>query len=225
MIDKISITVVLILGFIKVVSAQKPADSAFLTPHYKKQIESFRKIPLSENQIIFIGNSITEVGEWKKLIPDKNILNLGISGDVTLGVINRLHEEILSKPKAVFIMIGINDLKIGVPVPEITARQKAIIEIIKAESPKTKIFMQSTLPVNEKMLAEIYRRLNNRDISKMNSALKKLCKKLLVNYIDLWPVVISKEGQLQQELSTDGLHLKPNAYLEWVKYLNNQNYL
>ncbi|MFD2285938.1 GDSL family lipase [Pedobacter petrophilus] len=225
MINRIKLTVIFILGFIKVVSAQKPADSAFLTPHYKKQIESFRKIPVSENQVIFIGNSITEVGEWKKLIPDKNILNLGISGDVTLGVINRLHEEILSKPKAIFVMIGINDLKIGVPISEITARQKAIINIITTESPKTKIFMQSTLPVNEKMLAEIYKRLNNHDISKMNSALQKLCKKLQVSYIDLWPVMINKEGQLQQKLSTDGLHLKPNAYLKWVKYLNDQNYL
>ena len=79
--------------------------------------------------------------------------------------------------------------------------------------------MQSTLPVNESMLANIYKRLNNVDISLMNNALKTACKETGVTYVDLHPVLTDENGQLQQVLSTDGLHLKPAAYVKWIEQL------
>ena len=118
-------------------------------------------------------------------------------------------------------MIGINDLKIGKPITYITANQIAIIKRIKQVSPKTKIIMQSTLPVNEKMLATIYKRLNNADIDLMNNALKKACAALNVTYVNLHTVLTDDDEQLQKELSTDGLHLKPGAYVKWVGLLKS----
>ena len=40
----------------------------------------------------------------------KNIKNIGISGDVVKGVIERLDNVESSNPKKIFLMIGINDL-------------------------------------------------------------------------------------------------------------------
>ena len=63
------------------------------------------------NEIVFIGNSITEGGKnWSEKFNIPNIRNRGIGGDVTDGVLERLGEIIFFKPKAVFILIGINDL-------------------------------------------------------------------------------------------------------------------
>jgi lysophospholipase L1-like esterase len=85
----------------------------------------------------------------------------------------RIDQCALAKPKQIFMMIGINDLKIGKSLAYITANQIAIIKRIKQLSPKTKIVMQSTLPVNDGMLAAIYKRLNNKAINEMNVALQK----------------------------------------------------
>ncbi|PWS26315.1 GDSL family lipase [Pedobacter yonginense] len=218
----LNLLVVLILGSVLFAHAQASIDSAFLTPNYKQRREIFNKTPTVGGEVVFIGNSITEVGNWQKLIPDERVLNRGISGDVTLGVLARVAEEVANKPKKVFVMIGINDLKIGVPIAQITARQREIIQLIRTKAPNTLLYMQATLPVNEKMLAKIYSRLNNKDILKMNKALKALCRELHVGYINLQPIFVDQDGQLKAEWSTDGLHLKPQAYEAWVKYLRKK---
>ncbi len=177
------------------------------------------------NTIVFLGNSITSVGKWQTLLPNKTIINKGISGDLTRGVLARIEDCVVVKPEKIFVMIGINDLKIGVPTDTITSNQVKIINKIRQLSPNTKIYMQSTLPVNEWMLAAIYKRLNNVDIAKMNVSLKLACKKQKVDFIDLHPIMIDESGQLKKDLSTDGLHLKPEAYVNWVAYLHTNKSL
>lgn len=184
-----------------------------------------KRIKINKNTIVFLGNSITQVGKWQELIPNKKIINKGISGDVTTGVLARIEDCLLAKPEKIFVMIGINDLKIGKAIDTITANQIKIIEKIRRLSPRTKIYMESTLPVNESMLANIYKRLNNADIAKMNVALKLACKQEKVKYIDLQPIMIDENAQLKKSLSTDGLHLKTEAYLNWVNYLKTNKFL
>lgn len=180
---------------------------------------------INKNTIVFLGNSITKVGKWQELITDQNIINKGISGDITTGVLARLDDCLSARPEKIFVMIGINDLKIGKDIDIITSNQKKIIGKIKSLSPKTKIYMQSTLPVHESMLADIYQRLNNKDINKMNVALKMVCKQLNVKYVDLHPIMLDQNLQLKKSWSTDGLHLRPEAYLAWVNYLKTNKLL
>lgn len=189
------------------------------------QLPPTPKIKTNRNTIVFLGNSITQVGKWQELIPNKKVINKGISGDITTGVLARIESCLSAKPAKIFVMIGINDLKIGKAIDSITANQIRIIEKIKRLSPRTKIYMQSTLPVNEGMLASIYKRLNNADITKMNTALKLACKQKKVTYLDLHPIMIDENTQLKSSLSTDGLHLKPEAYLNWVNYLKTNKFL
>jgi lysophospholipase L1-like esterase len=189
---------------------------------------SFQSQPaknVNKNTIVFLGNSITQVGKWQTLLPDKKVINKGISGDVTKGVLARIEDCLSDKPEKIFVMIGINDLKIGLAVDSITIGQTRIIKQIKKLSPRTKIYMQSTLPVNESMLANIYKRLNNEAINQMNTALKLVCTQQKVGYIDVHSTLTDQNGQLKQTLSTDGLHLKPEAYVIWVNYLKTNKLL
>ena len=53
--------------------------------------------------IVFIGNSITELGgDWGKRLDCSSLKNRGISGDVTEGVLKRLGEITYVKPKKYF---------------------------------------------------------------------------------------------------------------------------
>ena len=49
-------------------------------------------------------------GDWGERLNYSNIRNRGISGDVSDGVMARINEIIYFKSKAVFLLIGINDL-------------------------------------------------------------------------------------------------------------------
>ena len=66
---------------------------------------------MQNNQsIIFLGDSLTEWFELGKYFPGLAIINEGIAGDTTYGVLQRL-EAIIKKPaKKIFLMIGINDI-------------------------------------------------------------------------------------------------------------------
>ena len=63
--------------------------------YYDQRELLFESLPTSENDIIFLGNSITDGGEWNELFQNANCKNRGISADVTEGVLNRLeyHHE------------------------------------------------------------------------------------------------------------------------------------
>ena len=79
--------------------------------NYKKMINEFKNNPLSYGDIVFLGNSITQGGnDWSERLNYPNIKNRGIGGDVTDGVLSRIDEIGYFKPKAVFLLIGINDL-------------------------------------------------------------------------------------------------------------------
>jgi hypothetical protein len=82
-------------------------DEAFST-FYQQRSSLFRLLPQSKGDIMFLGNSITNGNEWDELFNDASIKNRGISGDATLGVLNRLDEVTARKPGKVFLLIGIN---------------------------------------------------------------------------------------------------------------------
>src|SRR5271165_596600 len=65
--------------------------------------------------IVMLGDSLTEGGPWRELTGCLYLVNRGIGGDTSGGVLARLDEIIALKPRAVFLMIGVNDISLGVP--------------------------------------------------------------------------------------------------------------
>jgi GDSL-like Lipase/Acylhydrolase family len=71
--------------------------------------------------VVMLGDSITAQGEWAKLFPEEKILNLGLSGDTSAGLLNRLDDVVGRKPRVVFLMIGINDFLRDIPLELVAA--------------------------------------------------------------------------------------------------------
>ncbi|WP_345955483.1 GDSL-type esterase/lipase family protein [Mucilaginibacter sp. PAMB04168] len=202
-----------------------PIDSSYANSHYKQRLQFFRQMPDSKNEIVFLGNSITEAGEWQELIPGKNVINRGISGDVSFGVIARLDEVLSSKPKKIFLLIGINDLKRGIPAAIIIKNYQRIIGQVKLTSPKTQLILQSILPVNELMLGNEYKRITNARVSEVNNLLQQLAASEKLTFVDLHPIFKGKDGQMNRDYTTDGIHLKMPAYILWVNLLKSKGLL
>ncbi len=96
-------------------------------------------------------------------------------------------------------MIGVNDIKRGTPVANIVANYERIIEKVKAQSPRTTLYLQSVLPVTESMLAAIYARINNQTIRTLNDSLRTLAAKHHLQYVDLHNAVFADaQGQLKR---------------------------
>ena len=185
--------------------------------NYKKVIKEFKSNPLNYGDIVFLGNSITWGGkDWSKRLKHPNIRNRGIGGDVTDGVLARIDEITYFKPKAVFLLIGINDLwnnnNPNDPSAEYIANNIIqIAQVINAETPKTKIYVQTVLPIEK----EQYKT----SILKVNEIIKANEKENPYQIVDLYSIFVNENGLIRKELSTDGIHLNEKGYDAWVEFI------
>lgn len=197
----------------------------FIPEHTTQRLEQFKKEPITTGGIIFLGNSITEMGNWIKLLNDTTVVNRGIGGDITFGVLKRLDDVTVRRPKKLFILIGINDIGKDIPDSVIAYNYFEIIRQVHAKSPGTKIFVQSILPLNT-MHANFPQHYNKAEhIPIVNAMLKAQATAMNYTYITLTPLFADKDGRLKNELTFEGLHLKPEAYVIWVEYLKKMKYL
>jgi lysophospholipase L1-like esterase len=183
--------------------------------YYYHKKEHFEFLPNTKNEIIFLGNSISDSAEWAELFQNPNIKNRGIGGDDTDGILDRLTEVTESNPYKVFIMIGTNDLAYGKSVEYVIENHKKIVTQIKKNSPKTKIFIQSILPVDE----VLHPTRPNASIKKINNALKEISDNENLIYIDLASEFDDENGKLDKKYSIDGLHINGLGYQKWMEII------
>jgi len=193
-------------------------DSVFNT-YFHQRASLFKTMPQTKGNIVFVGNSITDGGEWNELFGDTRIKNRGISGDITAGIIFRLPEIAKRKPAKVFLMIGTNDLSKGISADSVVKNILLISSYLKQESPATKFFVQSILPVNNVFGKFNGHTGNGEKINFVNERLKENADSASYTFIDLYTVFKDEQGRLKVEFTNDGLHLKGEAYLLWKHLL------
>ncbi len=184
---------------------------------YIDMVSQFNLLPDRENEIIFLGNSITYRGQWAELFNDRCI-NRGIGGDDTDRILLRLDEVINRKADKIFIMDGINDLGKNRSIEYIMNNFRKMVMSLRQKSPDTKLYLQSVLPINNKL--RNHRRTND-EIKQLNLEIEKLAKEYNVVYIDLYTPFLNPAGMLREDLTTDGIHINGSGYLLWKNIIND----
>ncbi len=189
--------------------------------HYINRESMFEKSPTQPGAIIFLGNSITNNWEWAEFFAPSNgakILNRGIGGDVTAGVLHRLDEVARHTPSKIFLMIGINDLNGQHSNEEIVQNIDRIITTLQKSCPQTKLYLQSILPVNKEIFKQSSTVQSSDNIRAINAELAKVAQKRGIPYIDLFSLMLDPNtDMLYASYTTDGIHLTATAYLKWIK--------
>ena len=193
-------------------SSAARAKFMYDTPYYWDKKSHFETLPQADADIIFLGDSLTDSCEWQELFRNVRLKNRGISGDTTNGVLNRIDEVLESKPRKIFIMIGINDLNQGVKVEDILNNYKIILKYFQEKTPQTEVFVQSLLPLNNQNFPN---NGMNKKIIELNDKLRKLSQKSSFHYIDLYSSFLDGDNQLDARYTTDGIHLNGQGYLLW----------
>ncbi|WP_268846183.1 GDSL-type esterase/lipase family protein [Flavobacterium aestivum] len=195
--------------------------------YHQKRLTLFKSEPIVKGKTIFLGDSNTEFADWQKLLNDATVINRGIAGDNTFGVLARLDDVINREPEKLFIKIGINDISQNIPTDIIVKNITAIIQKVKVKSPSTKIYVHSILPTNDNVKNEYPAAYNkNNIVSSVNSQIQKLSAKYNVTYVDINKIFSDKYGKLDLKYATpDGLHLNELGYKTWVEFLRKNKYL
>ena len=171
--------------------------------------KSFHEIyPSRQAGIVMLGDSITEGVHWNELMGRTDIVNRGISGDVTAGLLNRLEHVYRLNPKACFIMGGVNDIG-WVKTTETFENYQQIVRRLRERSIAP--IIQSTLYTSGSGSS-----LKNKNIAELNRLLKQFAQEEGVEYVDI-NQALSKDGQLIEEYTVDGTHLTAKGYQAWAK--------
>ena len=119
----------------------------------------------------------------------------------------------------VYIMLGINET--GWIYSDLFIKKYAeIIDEIRNINPSCTIYVQSILPVSEKVSNE-HEYIKNSKIDEYNSLIKQMANDKKVYYINVKEIIENQNGALPDEAATDGIHLVKQYCEKWLKYLTN----
>lgn len=184
--------------------------------YHVEHVSSYGPNEKNFNKTIFIGDSQTEFFKTHIYFNDMEILNFGIAGDTTDGVLNRLHHNvILNKPRKVFLQIGINDFAKRKKKEDILNNILKITRIIKQHLPETKIYVISIYPINAKIFGFskfVVLRRKNKHIDYINQQLSLHSSQEDFTYIEINNKLKNSYGQLANQYTVEGLHINTNGY-------------
>ena len=204
------------------VAASITNEPAAFPGYYYARMRVFEaEPPIRSTDIVMLGNSLTEGGrDWTEKLGRANVRNRGISGDVALGVDARLFQIMPHKPAKIFLLIGVNDVSHDLTVDSIVTNIRLLVDHIRVQSPKTKLVLQSLLPIRES--TGRWKRLQGKTdmIPQINARLETLAREKGLKFINLFPHFTEPGTNiLRSELTYDGLHLTKAGYDVWVKLL------
>ena len=194
--------------------AAQPDSLDYRGDYYFSKRSQQESLPVRPHHTVMLGNSLTERGFWSEYFPDKRVLNRGIGGDRIVGMLARLDPIVGGQPRAIFIMAGVNDLVFtDISNEDLLGQYERMLDIIADKSPRTKVYIQSALPVDESR-GESLKGKNVR-IAEFNALLQKAAAARGLQYIDIWSSM-AENGQLPEKYHFDGIHLKADGYKVWI---------
>lgn len=167
------------------------------TASYEIENESLGKV-----DVAFIGDSLTDGYDVVAYYPDLAVINRGIGGDTTHGVLARLDVSVvIPAPEVIVMMIGTNNID-----DMFTDYEDIIIEM-KKSLPDTEIVVLSVTPVTAADPTQ------NGKIALANVKIKAIAEEHGLTYVDMFtPLYDLEAGGLRAEYTTDGLHFTPLGY-------------
>ncbi|MEZ9445426.1 SGNH/GDSL hydrolase family protein [Vibrio sp. 10N.222.54.F12] len=160
--------------------------------------------------LVMFGDSITEWAPWADIFRDVSMVNRGLAGDTTTGMLRRIDTTLNVKPKLVCFMAGINDLAQGYDVEHIYRNYIDMLEVWQEND--IRILVQSTLYVGSKLQGL------NPSVELLNSKISEYCSQQGIAFLDV-NSVLSPNKLLSNEYSCDDLHLNAKAYQAWAEVL------
>lgn len=201
---------------------------AIIDADYKRHVKKFDQIETSKD-LVLLGDSMMAYFPTKAFKLDEKILNFGIPGDTSIGVLHRVHQVIKLKPRYVVLNVGLNDFVLTDLSHEESLNH--ILDIrhqILEGCPNTAVYVTSLTPINQKDFKDQSYLLNRdpKDAIHLNQLLKdKIDERFFINIYDH---LLDDQGDLKFEYTRDGIHLNQKGYHIYLKMIldildQNQN--
>jgi lysophospholipase L1-like esterase len=183
-----------------------------------KQIgQLIAQLPTDSTEIILIGNSLLSRANWSDLLGTTHLSNWGLGGDEIPCIRDRAMLLAGHRTRFWIIEAGINDLQIY-SSDTIYQCFRDIIRIGKktgAEVILNAVISVSRIAGSHENGRKEYKEVNQL-VSSMNQQLRMIAKEEGAIFLDINNPLTLQDGTLQDEYTTDGVHLSDNAYRIWA---------
>lgn len=161
-------------------------------------------LPKGTNQVVFFGDSITDLWNLSSYFPGKPYVNRGIFAQTTPQMLVRFRSDVLDlQPNIVVFLAGTNDIA-GLTGFEsntiIEGNLATMVELCNAHNVIP--IIASVLPVCGKYAIS----RSPARILDLNSWIKKYCEENGYIYVDYFSSLVGSDGLLIKSLSGDCLH-------------------
>lgn len=176
-----------------------------------------KEVTRDQGAVVFLGDSITQGwgDKFRDAFPGMKLANRGIGGDTTRGMLIRLPDDVLIlRPSAVVLLLGTNDIEVGIPVEAATRNFRKIIDALKEQNPKMPIILCRVFPSSAE------KKRPRETIAALNAAYEEAIKgDPQVTVLDTWTLFATADGDAQPALFPDLLHLNAAGYARWAAAL------
>jgi lysophospholipase L1-like esterase len=175
------------------------------------------QVKQDQKAVVFLGDSITQGwgANFQGKFAGMKLANRGIGGDTTRGMLIRLNEDVLDlNPSAIVLLLGTNDIEVGVDPEAIARNFQKILAAIKARHPKTPVVLCRMFPssAEKSRPADTIKRVN----ALYDAAVKGDAQ---VTVVDTWTLFADAKGDANPTWFKDLLHLNPAGYDRWAAAL------
>lgn len=175
-------------------------------------------LPIAPEQVVLLGASLVQHGEWAELLAGIPVVNRGISGDRVADALRRLDPIVAARPRAVFVMVGLNDVLAGSPSDVIEREHRQLVQQLRSGSPQTRVVLMSVLPVRRD--GHEGEGLNDA-LRTVNAGLERIAADEGCSFLNLAPLFRDADGRLLPQFTLDGVHLTGPAYQLWANVLRD----
>lgn len=180
---------------------------------YTERME-YNQLFTGTKKIVMFGDSHTEWMDWSELMQRNDIANRGISGDITEGFLKRLHTVFALQPEVCVLEGGINDILMRIPLEEIEANLKQLVEQLQEKKIKV-VLCTLTFGLADRPDAERV----NRQAAMMNKKIIALAKSKAIPVLDLNAETSVNGARKAEYALPDGLHFNAKVYALWKEKL------
>ena len=165
---------------------------------------------MTADTVVFLGDSLTQGGDWAGWFPELNAVNLGIGGNTTGDVLARLESVVTVGPDEIVLLIGTNDLSLRHSVESLVRNIQSILVDLRRDLPGSRMLVQSIMPRGREFADRI---------REANIHLRQFSATIHAQFLDLWPALALEDGELNPTFSDDRLHLNDAGYDMWLSEL------
>ena len=212
----ITISSVLVYSISSCVENRKEKEELLIKvrEYYESKLEKYQQ----ENElyedyevdVAFLGDSLTDGYDVATYYPEYLVVNRGIGGETTTGLINRMKVSLYDlKPKVAVMLIGANNMK------TMFDNYENLLQGMKENVSDTKIVLLSLTSMGGDSWGS-----KNQLAAYNNVKIKILAEKYEYTYVDLYTALFDiTTGEIRAEYTTDGGHLTHLGYQKFTETL------